>query len=535
MQSSDDQQDTAVIEGETEAMVNILTPRASDYVILEEVRTTEVGPPAPLCLSEEQTLVSGGIHSKSVSESTENTSLTEKEMSVLDTFEDSGDQGDRKDTAMASSTGAAQVIMVEGSVKQGTLVLGTVPVLSARAYTEKEELPAQTRIEENIFPVHISSEVKQFPALIHIEVEEFPAQKPTKDHEFSIKSHFEEEEALGQTPGKKEELPAQTNTEEKVFLVQMSVGHFPDLIRIEEKETLSQTSDKKEGLPAETPTETQEFLVLTIAMKEELPTQTATEIKDLSAQTHNEIHLGEAGLSAQTLIEEEEFSVEKEEFPSQMYTEDASAQNHNNEHENEDIEEIELPVKEAEGDLVVEEAVAQLSEEDIKERKAHAEEKEFALEEGQRASQASVAPLVEEEYSPDEEDKSAGCENQTLTKKPVSFSDDVESFSHEPRENLRINIYASASSAISHQSYLTAAVQLASPCEEGHVAEQDLQDEVEKINAAGYANSIHVWTQHWETKEEEKSEYGQKDEREVEEVLREERKQEVNTVSATAF
>lgn len=196
-------------------MVNILTPKASDNVVIEEGITTEVDPPAPLCLSEEQASVSGGVHSKSVSEDSDS-SLTENEVSVLDTIEESADQGNSEDTTIVSSTGEAQVLMVEESLKQ--LASGTVPVLSAQSYTEKEELPAQTCIEEKVFPVHMSSDVEQFPALIYIEVEEFPAQTPTEELEVSIKNHIEEEVSLAQIPGKKEGLLAQTNTEMEEFV-----------------------------------------------------------------------------------------------------------------------------------------------------------------------------------------------------------------------------------------------------------------------------------------------------------------------------
>lgn len=599
MQRSDDQQDTAVVEeDEAEAMVNILTRKASDNVVIEEVGTTEVGPPAPLCLSEEQTSVSGGIHSKSVSESTEDFSNTEKEMSVLDTIEDmieeSEDQGDGKDTAIVSSTGETQVLMVEASLKQGTLALDTVPVLSSGIYTEKEELPAQTNIEEKLFPVHMSSEVVQFPALIYIAVEEFPAQTPTEDQEFSIKTHNEEEETLAQTPGKKKGPPSQTHTDTEEFLVVTLAGKeellaqthiekeefssqvqiqkdgfpvqthlkeaklpaqictgdeelpaqpqyekiaFPIQALIKEEEPLSQTPDK-EGLPAKTPTETEEFLVLTSAITEELPAQ-------LSAQTHTEkdafpsqIYLDEAKRPAQTRIGEEEFSVEKEEVPVEELI-------HTNEDENNDVEKIELQVKEAEGDLVVDSAVVQLSEEDKipkevhGEMNEHAKEREFACEESQNANLESVSPAIEEEYiCPDEKDESAGCESRTPTKKSMSFCEDIESFSHEPRESLRFTIYASASSPISKQgqakpdgSQMSAALQLVSPCEEGHMAQ-----EVEEKHAAGYENSIPSETLRCE-KAKFYSEYGQKDENNVEEVLQEvtKMKWEVNTVSATAF
>ncbi|MCJ8745111.1 hypothetical protein PDJAM_G00126650 [Pangasius djambal] len=614
-ESSGDQQDTAVVEeDEAEVMVNILTPNASDNVVIEEVSPTEVAPPGPPCLCEEKTSVTGGIHSKTVRESTDDSSHTEKEMSVLDTIEVSGDQGNSNDTAMASSTGEAQVLMVEPSLKPGTLALDTVTLLSAGIYTEKEELLVQTHIEEKVLPFHTSSEMEQFPALIHIEVEEFPAQTPTEDQEFSIKTDIEEEESLAQTPGKKKGLPAQTHTDPEEFLVltlavkeelfaqthveneefsyqahiekdefpvqtyleeaklpaqtftgdeeptaqrcieeqelpaqtQNEKTEFPIRTHIEEEESFAQIPNKKEGLSAQTPTETEEFLVLTSAMKEELPAQTGIVNKELSAQVHTEndgfsaqIHLDEAKRPAQTCIEEEESSVEKEEFLAQTHAEEISAQNHIIEYESKDVEDIELPVKKAEGELVVDEAVAQLSEDKIPEEvyreiNEHAEEEKFALEERESASQESVAPVIEEEYiCPDEKDKSAGCESRTPTKKSVSFCEDVENFSHEPKENLRINLYASASSPISMQgqakpddSQLTASVQLASHCEEGHVAEQVLQEEVDEKNTAGYENSIPSETLHCETKEEEKfdSGYGQKDE--VEEVL-----QEVNTES----
>ncbi|KAB5535758.1 hypothetical protein PHYPO_G00121640 [Pangasianodon hypophthalmus] len=626
-ESSGDQQDTAVVEeDEAEVMVNILTPNASDNVVIEEVSPTEVGPPGPPCLCEEKTSVSGGIHSKTVRESTEDSSHTEKEMSVLDTIEVSGDQGDSNDTAMASSTGEVQVLMVELSLKQGTLALDTVPLLSAGIDTEKEELLVQPHIEEKVLPVHTPSEMEQLPALIHIEIEEFPAQTPTEDQEFSIKTHIEEEEYLAQTPGKKkghqihtdpeeilvltlagkeellvqthvenekfsyqahiekDEFPVQTHLEEAKLPAQTCTGdeeptaqrcteeqelpaqiqnektEFRIQTHIEEEESFAQIPDKKEGLSAQTPTETEEFLVLTSAMKEELPAQTGIVNKELSAQIHTEndgfsaqIHLGEAKRPAQTCIEEEEFSVEKEEFLVQTYAGEVSAQNHIFiGYESKDVEDIELPAKEAEGDLVVDEAVAQLSEDKIPEEvyreiNEHAEEKEFALEESQSASQESVAPVIEEEYiCPDEKDKSAGCESHTPTKKSVSICEDVENFSDEPKENLRINLYASASSPISMQgkakpdeSKLTASVQLVLPCEEGHIAEQVLQEEVDEKNTAGYENSILSETLHCETKEEEKfdSGYGQKDEIEVEEVLQEvtKTKQEENTVSATAL
>lgn len=48
-------------------------------------------------------------------------------MSVLDTVGQSGDQGNSKDTAIVSSTGEAQVLMVEESLKQ--LALDMVPVI----------------------------------------------------------------------------------------------------------------------------------------------------------------------------------------------------------------------------------------------------------------------------------------------------------------------------------------------------------------------------------------------------------------------
>lgn len=119
-----------------------------------------------LCLSERQTSISEGKHLKS---------LTEKEMSVLDMNEESGDEGDGKDAAMASSTGDAQVHMEGASTEQGTFTLDTVPGLCA----ERKEILAH--IEEREFSVHMPSDVEQFPALRHIEVEECPAQTPTEE------------------------------------------------------------------------------------------------------------------------------------------------------------------------------------------------------------------------------------------------------------------------------------------------------------------------------------------------------------------
>lgn len=575
-------------------MVNILTLKASDNVIIEDISTTEVGPPTPLCLSKEQASVSGGVHSRSVGESTEDSSLIEKEMPVLDVIEDSGDQGDSKDIAMASSTGEAQVLMVEESVQQGTLPLDTVPVLSTGTCTEKEELPAQMQIEEKVFLAHMASEVEDFPALINIEVKEFPVQTPTEDQEFSFKTRIEVM-SLAQTTNEKEELPAQIHTDTEGFLVLTPAGkeellaqtcienkefssrehlqndgfpvqthlkkaklppqicieeeelpaqtqsekiEFPIPTHIKEEEYLSQAPDKMDRLPARTPTETEEFLALT---------STAVENKDHSAQSHTEkngfsaqIHLIEAKCRVQNCIEEEEFSVEQEEFPVQTYAEEMSAQKYTNYLENKDVEVIEFPVTEAEGDLVGDEAFPQLSEDDKipeemhREINADAKVKEYIFEKSQPASQESVAPINEECISPDEKDKSTGCERCTPSKKSVSFCEDAKCLHHKPRQNSKIYIYESASSPISKQEWvktdeglLSVAVHLMLPCEEDHI----LQEEVEEKN---------IETLLCETKEEEKyngSEYGQKDESEVEEVLQEvtKMKQEVNTVSATAL
>lgn len=431
MQNSGDEKDTSVLQkDEPETMVNITTPKASDNVVIKEVRTTVLG---SLGLSEEQTSVSGGINSKSVSESTEDSSLTEKEMSVLDVIKKSGDQSDGKDTAMASSTGEAQA---EVSVMQGTHAMDTSPVLSDG--TKKGEL--------------CSSGVRttQFPAPIHVKVEEFPSQTPTEDEQFPIiKTCIKEEDYLARTPGMNEELSAQTftdtdevliltppcedefdqtrvETEESSFQVHIEKNGYPVQTHLIEaklpaptcivEELPSQTQiekiefpiptcikekvclSEKEGLPLQILTVTEEGLVLTLTMKEE-PAQTAIQNRELFAQSQtvmevfsSQVRLHEAKRPAQTHAEEDVFPVEKDEFPVQTHAEETSCQKHTNEHESK--EEIKLPVKEAERDLVVGENRS-LTE--------HADGKESAFEEG---LESGVLQQVEEENP-------AGHENST--------------------------------------------------------------------------------------------------------------------------
>lgn len=498
-----------------------------------------VGPPASLCLSEEQTYVSKGTLSKSLGESTEDSSLTEKEMSVLEAIKKSGDQGDGKDTAIASSTGESQMLLMEVSVMHGTLPLDT----SVGTYAKKEEL----------FVVHTSSEEEQFPTLFYIKVEELSSQTPTEDHESYIKTFIEDEESLAHNPGKKEELLSQTYTGTAEFLVltpackeelsqtHIEIKEFSSQVHIEKEGYPVQAHLKKAKLPAQTcimeelPTHTQ-----IETMKEEVPAQTVIDNRELFAQPQTG-HLHEAECLFQTWIEEEGSPVEKVEFPVQTHAEETS-QNHTNEHEK-DLEEVKLPVKVAGSDLVVK-AVAQLSEENKSTKEVHrvisehADGNEFVYEEGQE----SLAPLNQKEcIGPDEKHTSTDCERQTPTKKSLSFCEDVKSFSYKPRENLKMNIYESFSSPMSKQeqarldeSQLTAAVQLVSPCEEDRNAK--VLQEVEVENVAGYENSIPLLSK---TIEDEKSEieYGQKDEHKVEVVPQEVPKmeQEVNTVSSTAL
>ncbi|KAK3534838.1 hypothetical protein QTP86_026667 [Hemibagrus guttatus] len=199
-ESSDDQQDTSEVEQEEAAVM--------------------------------QTSISGGIHSKAVSESTEKSSLTEKEMSVLDTNEESGDQGGDKDAAMASSAGEPQVLMEGASAEQ---------------------------------------------------VEEFPAQTPTEDQEFYIKTHIEEEESLAQIPGKNERPLAQTHTDPEQFLV----------LNLAKEKLLAQTHIENE-FHSLAFIEQNGFSVQTYQKEAKLLAQTCIEEEELSSQTQNkkiEIHI----------------------------------------------------------------------------------------------------------------------------------------------------------------------------------------------------------------------------------------------------
>ncbi|XP_046732349.1 band 4.1-like protein 3b isoform X3 [Silurus meridionalis] len=559
-ENSGGQQDTAVVNDTAEATENILTPKASNNVVIEEVSTTEDGPPAPPCLSDKRTLVSGGIHSKSVSESTETSSCNDKEMSVLHTVEESEDWGDNKDTAMASSTGEAQELIVEASFN--TLALDTVPVFSTGTCTEKEELPDQTLFGEKVFTVHIFNEVEQIPALIHIKEGEFPAQTQTEDQEFSINTHIVEEESPAQMFDYKEDLPAQTHTDTEEFLVltlnctegllaqscfeseefssaqkdgssvhvsqekkdllNRTPNPFPIQIHTEEDDSLAQTPDKMEALPVQTPSKIEEFLILSSAMEDSLP-KIAPENIELSTQTHTEKNrfLDEADCSAPIHIEEVEFCHEKE-FPVQTHVEEVSIPNHTNVHEIKDNKDV---------DLVVVEDVAQILEK--MHSKLNVEGKESAHKASPSSSQEFMAPVTEDESNClDEKIQSTGCDGCT-PKKSVSFWEDVENVSQNPRENIRPNVNTSASSPICEQeqakpdeSQQTAAVQIVSTCEEVHNAEQVLKEEVEERNTEGYENSIPLDSSHCVT-----SEYRQEDEREAEEVLQEIKlmKREVNT------
>ncbi|KAI5616507.1 erythrocyte membrane protein band 4.1-like 3b, partial [Silurus asotus] len=559
-ENSGGQQDTTVVNDTAEATENILTPKTSDNVVIEEVITTEDGPPAPPCLSDERTSVFEGIHSKSVSESTETSSCNDKEMSVLRTVEESGDWGDSKDTAMASSTGEAQELIVEASFN--TLALDTVPVFSTGTCTEKEELPDQTLIGEKVFTVHIFNEVEQIPALIHIKEGEFPAQTQTEDQEFSINTHIVKEESPAQMFDYKEDLPAQTHTDTEEFLVltlncnegllaqsrfeseefsssqkdgssvyvsqekkdllNQTPYSFPIQTHTEEDDSLAQTPDKMEAFPVQTPSKIEEFLVLSSAMEDSLP-KIAPESIELSTRTRTEKNrfLDEADCSAPIHIEEVEFCHERE-FPVQTHVEKVSIPDHTNMHESKDNKDV---------DLVVVEDVAQILEK--MHSKLNVEGKESAHKASPSSSQECMAPVTEDESNClGEKVQSTGCDGCT-PKKSVSFWEDVENVSQNPRENIRPNINTSASSPICEQeqakpdeSQQTAAVQIVSTCEEVHNAEQVLKEEVEEINAECYGYSIPSDSSHCAT-----SEYRQEDEGEVEEVLQEIKlmKREVNT------
>lgn len=564
MQSSGDPQDIALVEEDVAvAMGNIPTPQASHNVGIEEVSSTEVSPQAPPCSPAEQTFVSESVQSKSVNRSTEDSSFTEKRMSVLDAVQKSGDQGVGKDTAMASSTGKAQVLIVKVPVKEAALMLYTVPVLSAVTCTEKVELSAQTHVKENVFSRHESSKLEQFPALVHTHVEECPVQRLTENNEPSIKTHIEEENLPPQTPGKKEGLPAWTHIDTEDILVltlaakaellaqscitneelsshaHVEKDAFPVQTHVNEAKLPAQTC-KEEEFPVQNQNEKIELSLRTPLEKQGSLSQNPDKREEPSAQTHNEkdglsaqMNSDEAEPLAQTCVEGKEFSVKKEDFPS---FQKRFAQTHTNQHEGNHLEETDgcLSVTQGEGDWVEDGAVAQPSEEDRilkgvrREINEHAKGKEFSLDESQKASLESVAPVVEEQNGPDEKPGSVRCKSRAPSKKSVSFSEDVENFVYEPRENSSIPIHAFASSPVCKQ-------ELAKPG--GRV----LQEE-EKI-AAGYENSPSLKTSHCETKEEEKSEsaHGQKDDGIVKQVLNSRVKQvtkmkrKVNTASAPAL